>query len=83
MNEKVVYEVAVKSKNIFTDGLQWARNVFGKNLPAFENMIKDSIQEALDKLQKKYPEVYDIRICTSMVALGASEIIVYGKIKCQ
>ena len=81
MKEKIVFEVVVKSKHVFSDYFQWARNVLGKNLPAYEDMIKDSIQEALDNLYKKHPDVYDIKITTSTVTMGASEIIVYGKIK--
>ena len=81
--EKIVFEVAVKSKHIFADAFQWARNTLGKNLPAYENMIKQSIEEALNKLYKKYPEVYNIKITTSTVTFGASEIIVYGVIKCH
>jgi len=81
MKEKTVFEVVVKSKHVFADYFQWARNVLGKNLPAYEDMIKESIQEALDKLYNKYPDVYNIKITTSTVTMGASEIIVYGNIK--
>lgn len=83
IKEKIVFEVIVKSRHVFTDAFQWARNILGRNLPAYEVMIKGSIQEALDKLYDNYPDVYDVRITTSTVTLGASEIIVYGKITCQ
>ena len=79
--EKIVFEVSVKSKNIFTDSFQWARNVLGKNLPAYEDLLRDSIQVALDRLYNKYPDVYDIQITQCEITQGAAEIIVYGKVK--
>ncbi|KKM17376.1 hypothetical protein LCGC14_1676340, partial [marine sediment metagenome] len=48
---------------------------------AYEQMIEDSIEEAMYKLLKKYPDAYDLKIATSQTAMGASEIIVYGKVK--
>jgi len=81
MKERIVFEVVVKSKHVFTDFFQWARNVLGKNLPAYEDMIRDSIKEALDKLYKNHKDVYDVKIATSTVTFGASEIIVYGKVR--
>jgi len=83
MKEKVVFEVAVKSKHVFADAFQWARNVLGKNLPAYEEMLRETIDQALNRLYEKYPDVYDVKITTSTVTLGASEIIVFGKLKCQ
>ena len=79
--EKVVFAVAVKSKHIFADTIQWARNVLGKNLPAYEELLEETIQQALDKLYDKYPDVYDIQITQCEITQGAAEIIVYGKIK--
>jgi len=79
--EKVVFEVSVKSKNIFTDTFQWARNVLGKDLPAYENLLRDSINTALSRLYKKYPDVYDVQITQCEITSGAAEIIVYGKVK--
>lgn len=83
MKEKIVFEVAVKSKHIVADLFQWARNVLGKNLPAYEELLRDTIQQALDRLYLKYPDVYDVQITQSEIAQGAAEIIVYGKVRCQ
>lgn len=81
MKERVVFEVVVKTKHIYSDIFQWARNVLGKRLPGYENMITDAIQTALDNLYKKHPKVYDVHITQCEVTQGAAEIIVYGKVR--
>jgi len=81
MREKIVFEVAVKSKHIFSDTFQWARNVLGKNLIGYEDLIRETIQLALDRLYAKYPNVYNIQITQTEVATGAAEIIIYGLVK--
>lgn len=55
--------------------------MLGKNLPAYENLLRESIQQALDRLYAEYPNAYDIHITQSEIAQGAAEIIVYGKVK--
>jgi len=79
--EKTVFAVTVKTKHFMADFFQWFKNLVGMNLTAYEEMIEDGVEEALYKLYKKYPDVYDIKISTSQVTTGACEIIVYGKIK--
>ncbi len=81
MREKTVFAVTVKTKHFLADFFQWFRNLIGMNLVAYENMIEDSVEEAIYKLLSKYPNAYDLKIATSQTAIGASEIIVYGKIK--
>lgn len=81
MKEITVFAVTVKSKHFMADFFQWFKNLIGMNLTAYETMIEDTVEEAIYKLLKKYPDVYDIKITTSMVTHGASEIIVYGKVK--
>ena len=81
MKEKTVFAVTVKTKHFLTDYFQRFRNLIGMNLVAYEKMIEDSVEEAIHKLLTKYPDAYDLKIATSQTAMGASEIIVYGKIK--
>lgn len=81
--EKTVYEVTVKTKHFMADFFNNIRNLLGLNLVSYENLIKDGIEETLIKLYKKHPNVYDIKITTAQMALGACEIIIYGKVKCQ
>ena len=83
MKEKTVFAVVVTSKHFMADFFQWFKNLIGMRLTAYESMIEEAIETALYKLYKQFPKVYDVRITTSMVTQGASEIIVYGKIKCQ
>jgi len=81
MKIKTVFAVSVKTKHFLADFFQWFKNLIGMNLTAYEEMIEDSIEEAIYKLLKKYPAAYDLKITTSQTAMGASEIIVYGKVK--
>ena len=81
MKVKTVFAVSVRSKHVFSDFFQWFRNLLGMNLVAYEQMIEDSVEEALYKLYQSYPDVYDVKITTSMTTMGASEVIVYGKVR--
>lgn len=81
IREKTVFAVIVTSRHFMADFFQWFKNLLGMRLSAYEDMIAEAIEQALYKLYKSYPEVYDVRITTSMVSQGAAEIIVYGKIK--
>ena len=81
MRERVVFAVVVKTKHFLADFFQWFKNLIGMNLDAYEDMTADAIEEALYKLYKKHPEVYDVKITSAEIANGAAEIIVYGKIK--
>jgi len=81
IKEKIVFAVSVKTKHFLADFFQWFKNLIGMNLTAYEEMIEDSVEEAIYKLLKKYPDVYDLKIATSQTAMGASEIIVYGKVR--
>jgi len=79
--EKLVYSVSVKTKHIFTDGLTWARNVLGRNLVSYENMLSAAIAEAMNDLYLRHPDVYDVKIMSTNITKGAAEIVVYGKVK--
>ena len=77
---KTVFAVVVTSKHLFADFFQWFKNLLGMQLTAYEDMISEAIEKALYKLYTSYPDVYDVRISTTMVTQGAAEIIVYGKV---
>ncbi len=54
LKEKTVFAVSVKTKHFLADFFQWFKNLIGMNLTAYEQMIEDSIEEAIYKLLKKY-----------------------------
>ena len=82
MKERTVFAVSVKSKHVFADAFQFIKNAIGMNLNAYEDMIAEGIEESLDQLYKKFPDVYNVKITTAQTTNGAAEIIVYGTIKC-
>ena len=79
--ERTVFAVTVKTKHFMRDWCQSVRNMVGMNLPAYEEMIEDALEESYIKLMKKYPQVYDVKFTTAQVQNGACEVICYGKIK--
>lgn len=83
MKERIVFAVVVTSRHFLADFFQWFKNLIGMRLSSYENMISEAIEKALYQLYKTYPDVYDVKITTSQVALGAAEIIVYGKVKVE
>ena len=84
MKEKVVFAVVVTTRHLFADFFQNIKNALGMNLKSYENLISEAIEQALFKLYKCYPDVYNIQIATPVVTVnGSAQIIVYGKIKCQ
>jgi hypothetical protein len=84
MKEKVVFAVVVTTRHLFADFFQNIKNALGMNLKSYENLISEAIEQALFKLYKCYPDVYDVQIATPVVTVnGSAQIIVYGKIKCQ
>ena len=83
MEERIVFAVAVTSRHFLADFFQWFKNLIGMRLSSYENMISEAIESALFQLYKSHPNVYDVKITTSQVALGAAEIIVYGKVKVE
>jgi uncharacterized protein YbjQ (UPF0145 family) len=80
MKTKTVSVAVVKTRHIYADLFQWFRNALGMNLVSYEVMIEEATQEAIDKLEKRYPDVFNIRLSTSQVTMGAAEIIAYGEI---
>lgn len=83
IKEKIVFAVAVTTKHAFADFFQWFKNLLGMNLTSYEDMIEEATEQALYKLYKCYPDVYDVQITSAFTTMSAAQIIAYGKIKCQ
>lgn len=83
MKEKLVFAVAVTTRHLFADFFQNIKNALGMNLKSYEDLIAEAIEQALYKLYKCYPDVYDVKIATPIVTLGSAQIIVYGKIRVE
>jgi uncharacterized protein YbjQ (UPF0145 family) len=80
MQEKTVSVAVVKTRHVYADLFQWVRNLLGMNLIAYESLIEEATNEAIAKLEAKYPDVEDVHIGTAQISNGAAEIIAYGKI---
>jgi hypothetical protein len=50
------------------------------NLVAYEIMIEQAVEEAFEKIETKYPGVYDVHIVTTTITNDAAEVIAYGKL---
>lgn len=77
---KTVAVAIVKTRHIYADFFQWFRNMLGMNLVSYEALIEEAVNEAITKLETKYPGVTNIRLSTTEIAAGAAEIIAYGEI---
>lgn len=80
MIERTVYCVKVTTRHVFSDWFQGLRNLLGMNLKSYEDLIAESIEQALQELYHSYPNVCDVKIATPLVAMGTATIIVYGKV---
>lgn len=68
----------VKTRNIYTNLFQWFRNQLGMNLVAYEDMIEEAVNECFEKIEKRYPGVYNVRLVTTTITNDAAEVIAYG-----
>jgi uncharacterized protein YbjQ (UPF0145 family) len=75
---KNVGVAVVKTRNIYTNLFQWFRNQLGMNLVAYEIMIEQAVEEAFEKIETKYPGVYNVHIVTTTITNDAAEVIAYG-----
>lgn len=74
---------AVRARNIGRDVLAGLKNIVGGEIGAYRELLRESRNEALDRLDEEAEKmeadaVVAVRITTSSVAQGASEILVYG-----
>lgn len=73
----------VRSKHVGRDVMAGLKNIFGGELKGYTELLEDSRQEAINRLQQQASSiganaVINVRFSTSSVAQGASEIFVYG-----
>lgn len=79
----VVYGSTVRTKHVGKDFLARLKNIVGGELVAYTELLEEARQEALERMiDKAYAmganAVVGVRFSTSNVAVGASEIFVYG-----
>ncbi|STZ56505.1 Domain of uncharacterised function (DUF74) [Moraxella lacunata] len=79
----VVYGSTVRTKHVGKDFLAGLKNIVGGELVAYTELLEEARQEALERMIDKAramgaDAVVGVRFSTSNVAVGASEIFVYG-----
>ncbi len=81
----IVYGSSVRSKNAFTDIGAGIKSMRGGKMKAYTKLMNETRSEAFDSLiinttrsYEKFDAIINIRITTSDVANGSSEILVYG-----
>ncbi|MBE9578351.1 MULTISPECIES: YbjQ family protein [Moraxella] len=79
----VVYGSTVRTKHVGKDFLAGLKNIVGGELVAYTELLEEARQEALERMIDKARAmganaVVGVRFSTSNVAVGASEIFVYG-----
>lgn len=74
---------AVRARNIGRDILAGLKNVVGGEIGAYRQLLSESREEAMERFDAEATKmgadaVVAVRITTSSVAQGASEIMIYG-----
>lgn len=74
---------SVRAKHVGRDIMASVKNVFGGELKAYTELLQESREEAMQRLQQQAEAVganaiLNVRFSTSSVAQGAAEIYVYG-----
>jgi uncharacterized protein YbjQ (UPF0145 family) len=73
----------VKARNVGRDITQSIRNIFGGELKAYSELLTDARDEALDRMVEDgralgADAIVNVRLETSEIANGGSEVIAYG-----
>ena len=74
---------SVRAKHVGRDIMAGLKNIFGGELKAYTELLQESREEAMQRLQRQAEAVganaiLNVRFSTSSVAQGAAEIYVYG-----
>ena len=74
---------SVRAKHVGRDIMASLKNVFGGELKAYTELLQESREEAMQRLQQQAEAVganaiLNVRFSTSSVAQGAAEIYLYG-----
>ncbi|AHK22686.1 YbjQ family protein [Candidatus Hepatoplasma crinochetorum] len=82
-----VYGSSIRSKSLFKDIHANIENISGGKINTYNILLNEAREEAIEKMIKdailKYGSfegkaIYNIRLSTSQISMGASEILVYG-----
>jgi len=73
----------VRSKHVGRDMMAGLKNIFGGELKGYTELLQESREEALDRMQQQAQSIganaiLNIRFSTSSIAQGASELFAYG-----
>lgn len=79
----VVTGSTVRSKHAGRDFMAGIKNIFGGELKGYTELLEESRKEAMRRMMKQAHEkganaVVNIRLATSSVSAGASEVFAYG-----
>jgi len=74
---------SVRAKHIGRDMMAGLKNIFGGELKGYTELLQESRQEAMDRMQEQAKSVganaiLNIRFSTSSVTAGAAELFAYG-----
>ena len=74
---------SVRAKHVGRDIMAGLKNIFGGELRGYTELLQESREEAMQRLQQQAEAVganaiLNVRFSTSSVAQGAAEIYVYG-----
>ena len=74
---------SVRAKHVGRDLMAGLKNIFGGELKGYTELLQESREEAMQRLQQQAEAVganaiLNVRFSTSSVAQGAAEIYVYG-----
>ena len=73
----------IRAKNVFVDVLAGLKNIIGGELKSYTNLLNESRREAIKRMEDDATKlganaVVNVRLSTSSVAKGASELYAYG-----
>ena len=73
----------VRAKHAGKDILAGFKNIVGGELTAYTELLEESLTEALDRMKQQANSiganaVLNVRLATSAVTAGASELLAYG-----
>jgi uncharacterized protein YbjQ (UPF0145 family) len=74
---------SVRAKHVGRDIMAGLKNIFGGELKGYTELLQESRDEAIERMQKQGKAVganaiLNVRFSTSSIAQGAAEIYVYG-----
>ena len=73
----------VRAKHVGKDFMAGLKNIFGGELTGYTELMNESREAAMARLQEQATAlganaILNVRFATSTIAVGASEILVYG-----